>query len=81
MAKNTAYRLPDYTTLVYTIEEYCDAWQALAAPIEKAMGLTLSGFDPDFSFTKGNPNGVSVNIQLPMWFVKDLNKTIGAQPQ
>ena len=67
------YRMPDYTTLVDNVDEYCQAWQQLAKPIEEEMGLTLSGFDPDFSFTKGNPNGVSTSLTLPLWFVRDFN--------
>ena len=70
------YRLPDYTTLVNDADKYCDAWQAMARPIEQALGLTLSGFDPDFMFTKGNPNGLSTSISLPVWFVRDLNEKL-----
>ena len=70
------YRLPDYVTLVDNVDEYCQAWQQLAKPVEEAMGLTLSGFDPDFSFTKGNPNGVSTYITLPLWFVRDFGQII-----
>ena len=73
------YRLPNYIDLVDTVDEYIEAWQTMAKPIEQAMGLTLSGFDPGFSFTKGNPNGVSTSIQLPVWFVRDFNIAIGAQ--
>lgn len=73
-----AYRLPNYTDLVDNVDEYVAAWQGLAKPIEQALGLTLSGFDPDFSFTKGNPNGMCTSVQLPMWFVRDLNTALGA---
>lgn len=73
------YRLPDYTTLVNDADQYCNAWQNMAKPVEQAMGLTLTAFDPDFLFTKGNPNGMPVSISLPLWFVRDLNKAIGAK--
>lgn len=73
------YRLPDYTALVDNAEQYCKAWQDLAKPVEEKLGLTLTTFDPDFMFTKGNPNGLSTSISLPVWFVRDLNKAIGTK--
>ena len=76
MTTDTVYRLPDYTSLVDNVEEYSAAWQSMAKPIEEALGITLSGFDPMFMFTKGNPNGVSTTITLPVWFVRDLNTAL-----
>ena len=73
------YRLPDFQTLVDSAEEYCAAWKDMAKPVEETMGLTLTAFDPDFLFTKGNPNGLPVSISLPLWFVRDLNKAIGVK--
>jgi len=73
------YRLPDYTTLVDNAEQYCNSWQQLAKPVEEKLGLTLTAFDPDYMFTKGNPNGLSTTITLPVWFVRDLSKIIGVQ--
>ena len=73
------YRLPDYTSLVDNAEQYCKAWQDMAKPVEEKLGITLSGFDPDFMFTKGNPNGLSTVISLPVWFVCDLNKAFGVK--
>ena len=73
------YRLPDYTTLINDADQYCKAWQDMARPVEQSMGLTLTAFDPDFMFTKGNPNGLSTSISLPLWFVRELNKALGAK--
>ena len=71
-----AYRLPNYTDLVDTVDEYVAAWNDLARPIEQAFNLTLSGFDPDYQFTKGNPNGMATSITLPTWFVRELSQVL-----
>lgn len=69
------YRLPDYTSpLTEDFDEYLAVWRNMAAPIEKKMGLVLSGFDPDFQFTKNDSNSdMSVAISLPIWFVRELS--------
>lgn len=73
------YHLPDYTTLIDNAEQYSESWRQLAKPVEEKLGLTLTAFDPDYIFTKGNPNGLPTIITLPVWFVRDLNKLLGAQ--
>jgi hypothetical protein len=74
--KTQHFRMPDYKTLIADQDAYITAWQDMAKPVEEALGLTLTGFDPGFLFRKGNPNGVSTVIDLPVWFVRDLNKVI-----
>lgn len=67
------YPLPDYQKVTDDLDEYIAAWRALAAPIERELGLTLHGFDPSFQFLKGNPQRtVSTTVDLPVWFVRDL---------
>lgn len=49
----------------------------MAKPIESALGLELSMFDPTFVFTKGNPQTTAVTtVNLPVWFVRDLSQVL-----
>jgi hypothetical protein len=81
MAGKKFYALPDYAKVTADIDEYISAWQGMAKPVETALNLTLSGFDPEFVFTKGNPNsGNAITVSLPVWFVRDLSQSLtGAQ--
>lgn len=73
------YRLPDYTRTTKSSAKYIKAWRDMAAPTEQKLGLTLGGFDPDFIFYKTNESGHRVSIELPLWFVRDLNKQLGSK--
>lgn len=66
------YALPDYQTVTEDVDQYAQAWQQIAAPVQQALGLSLTGFDPDFMFTKGNPQRSGAVVSLPLWFVRDL---------
>lgn len=70
------YNMPDYQTVTEDVDQYCRAWQDIAAPVEKELGLALTGFDPDFMFTKGNPQRSGAVVSLPLWFVRDLSNKL-----
>lgn len=71
------YSLPDYKSTTDNIDDYIDAWQQLATPVEQALGVTLAGFDPDFVFRKGSPQMASyTSVSLPVWFVRDLAQSL-----
>lgn len=76
MANNKKfYPLPDYTNVTGDIDQYIRAWRDMAAPVERALGLTLNGFDPGFVFIKGNPQtSTTTSVSLPVWFVRDLSE-------
>ena len=63
-------RLPD-GILTDDFDEYVDAWQGIANPIEDATGWHLYGFDPTLSFS----NGKAV-VQMPVDFAKDLSDAL-----
>lgn len=66
------YNLPDYKTVTEDLDTYINAWREMAEPVEKALSLKLTGYDPNFIFTKGNPQGESTSVILPVWLVRDL---------
>lgn len=71
------YNLPDYTTTTTDIDQYINAWRALAEPVERELGMVLHGFDPEFQFRKGDPQRTNnVVVSLPVWFVKDLSQAL-----
>lgn len=71
------YSLPDYDKVTDDVDAYAKAWQKMAAPIERNLGLTLNGFDPSFVFLKGNPQTNDVTtVNLPVWFVRDLSEAL-----
>lgn len=72
------YALPAYSgQMTSDVDEYIAAWRAIAAPIERQLGVKMTGFDPGFMFTKGNPQGKqSATISLPLWFAIDLSRKI-----
>lgn len=72
------YPLPDYKTVTEDLDAYMAAWREVAQPIEEHLGLTLSGFDPEFVFTKGSPQGASTSVRLPTWFARDLSEKLKA---
>lgn len=75
--KAKQYALPDYQSTTSDIDQYINAWRELARPVELALGLQLSGYDPEFNFRKGNPQGQgSTHVTLPVWFVRDLSNTL-----
>lgn len=74
--RKTYWNLPDYQRVTEDVDEYTKAWQSIAAPLERDLGLTLTGFDPDFVFTKGNPQRAGATVMLPLWFVRDLSNKL-----
>lgn len=70
------YNMPDYQTVTEDVDQYAKAWQDIAAPVEQALGLSLTGFDPDFMFTKGSPQRDGAVVSLPLWFVRDLSQKL-----
>lgn len=71
------YPLPDYNTVTEDIDTYINAWRAMAKPVEQALGVTMQGFDPVFTFRKGNPQtDQAATVSLPVWFVRDLSKQL-----
>lgn len=76
--KTKYYGMPDRQTVTTDVDEYISAWRAIAAPIEKAFGLELTGFDPMFQFRRGNPQLISscVFLDLPLWFANELSATL-----
>lgn len=70
------YNLPQRRTPTTDIDVYLKAWRELAEPIERALGLTLMGFDPSFQFRLGNAQGAHTTVDLPVWFVKLLSDTL-----
>lgn len=76
------YSLPDYKSVTQDIDTYRKAWQDLAKPLERELGLTLVGFDPTMGFRRVDPvSGQHVNLELPVWFVRELsNKLNNKQP-
>jgi hypothetical protein len=71
------YSLPDYDSVTDDLDVYTKAWQQMAAPIERNLGLKLNGFDPTFVFLKGNPQTDNVaTVNLPVWFVRDLSEAL-----
>lgn len=75
MAKEQWYKMPNIDRATTNVDEYVEAWQQLARPVEQAFNLQLSGFDPDFMFIE--EDGVrSRTISLPLWFVKKLNEVL-----
>jgi hypothetical protein len=67
------YRLPN-GKVVNDADEYIDAWQKWAKPIEKAFGLAHSSMDPDIGFV--DLSNKQNYIQLPMWFIERINALI-----
>jgi hypothetical protein len=71
------YALPDYQTVTENIDTYLKAWRTMAEPVEQALGVTMTGFDPAVVFQKGNPQSSNVaSVQLPVWFVRDLSNSL-----
>ena len=64
------WRLPDGTK-TEDFDEYIDAWQGIANPIEYATGYKLYAFDPTISFS----NGKTV-VQMPVEFAQDLSDAL-----
>ena len=62
-------KLPDgtYTT---NQDKYIKAWEDVAQPIADATDTELSAFDPDIRLSDGRNT-----VQLPLWFVKNFNRT------
>lgn len=73
MNRKKYYPLPDFKTVTEDLDAYLEAWRKLAEPVERELGLKLHGFDPTFQFIKGNPQGNSTVVDLPVWFVRDLS--------
>lgn len=73
------YALPDYNTATTDVDVYINAWRKQAEPIERELGLKLTGFDPTFVFTKQTPAGDGPQLNLPVWFVNKLNETLSAK--
>lgn len=65
------YKLPNGKITV-DAKKYIAAWKKLARPIERITGMKMSGFDPDISFY--DPKMENKFIQLPVWFIRDVNK-------
>ena len=79
--RKKTYSLPDYQTVTDDIDAYSNAWRAMAKPVEQALGVTLEGFDPTFTFRKGNPQTeLAARVSLPVWFVRDLSKQLQQKP-
>jgi len=77
MAARQSYNLPDYKTVTNDLDTYIGAWRSMAKPIEEALGLELSAYDPTFVFVKGNPQTAAVTtVNLPVWFVRDLSQAL-----
>lgn len=75
--KQEHYALPDYSTTTTDIDEYIAAWQAMAKPIEDAMGLHLIGYDPEFLFAEMNPQRPGIKtVSMPVWFAKRLGEAL-----
>jgi len=66
------FSLPNGTT-TENIDEYINAWHALASPVEQAFDIKLIHFDPEFIFAAGNPQRPGIKtVQLQPWFVQRL---------
>ena len=76
------YKLPS-GVVTTDVDKYVDGWRAVAAPIEQAMQLVLTGFDPTLSFRSGNPNSIggAQTVQLPFWFAEELSARLSAVPK
>ena len=61
------------------VELYSAAWKSPAKSIEDALGIQLMGFDPDYLFSKGNPQLMTTTVKLPSWFVRDMDKALRAK--
>lgn len=73
------YSLPDYKSVTDDIDAYIAAWRDLAAPLERELGLKMTGFDPVFTFADGNQQmPMTKSIELPVWFVRDLGLRLNA---
>jgi hypothetical protein len=70
------YPLPDYKNVTEDLDTYIEAWRLMALPVEKALNLKLTAYDPNFIFTKGNPQGESTSVILPVWLVRDLSAAL-----
>jgi hypothetical protein len=65
------YKLPNGKVTV-DAKKYIAAWKKIARPIEKITGMKMDGFDPSISFY--DPKKQNKFIQLPVWFIVDVNK-------
>lgn len=79
--KTKYYGMPDRQTVTTDLDEYINAWRAVAAPIEKAFKMELTGFDPMFQFRRGNPQLITtcVFLDLPGWFAVELSDALTKQ--
>lgn len=72
------YALPDYKTVTTDVDVYINEWRKQAEPIERELGLRLVGFDPGFVFAKPTDTGDGPQLNLPVWFVNNLNAVLTA---
>lgn len=70
-----AYRKPngEYTK---DVVEMAEAWRKLAAPIEKATGWKLYGFNPDLAFTSPQTRQ---SVSLPVTFAQALSNALARE--
>lgn len=73
--KRQHYRLPDGHATT-NVELYARAWKKLAAPIERALDVVLTGFDPSMAFRAFGGKGLQSSIQLELWVALRLYKAL-----
>lgn len=56
-----------------SVTRYVREWRAFVRPIEKALGLSVTAWDPSVSFRSRSGDRT---IQLPAWFVAKLNDAL-----
>jgi hypothetical protein len=78
---NRFYRMPDgsYTK---SAEERCDAWKAIAAPIEKMTDSILVAYDPGFSFRRNsNESWWDLPVDIAKMFIASLSTHSQSAPE